>query len=244
MARLRRGQTTQHGRGQPGADVPHLRGSPGMRLRGCGHGHVHGRQDQHRHDRYDPEQAARQEPGRGGDELRKVTGGKVFGLFDMGGLSLELDRDPEEPSCAEMVAAVLRVMKSSPGKFIAMLESENTDAAAHDNDLPSTLAALDEFERGVRLTYAQRSLSHTASADRVYPTAAHLAMARVARTSVNAASARRGDRGRSGALPGLHGQHEVRAHTVRPDGGPLAKGLGQRCRVPTASSPPPSLSCR
>ncbi|MDI6771137.1 MAG: alkaline phosphatase [bacterium] len=191
-----------------------------------------------------------------GDELRKVAGGKVFGLFDTGGLSLDLDKDPEEPSYAEMVAAVLRVMKSGQGKFIAMLENENTDAATHDNDLPSTLAALEEFERGVRLaygfylahpketllivtsdhdtgapglTYAQRSLSHTASADRVYPTAAHLAMARVARTSVNTASARLGARPTAADLarvmsesyPGLvmhdrYQQHILRNEMVNP----------------------------
>lgn len=168
----------------------------------------------------------------------------------MGGLSFELDRDPDEPSYAEMVAAVLRVMKSSPGKFIAMLENENTDAATHDNDLPATLAALEEFERGVRLaygfylahpqetlltvtsdhdtaapglTYAQRSLSHAASADRVYPTAAHLAAARVDRTSVNTASMRLGarptaadlDRVISESYPGLVMHERYRQHILR-----------------------------
>lgn len=149
------------------------------------------------------------------EELLQAPVGKLVGLFDTGGMSLDLDRDPEEPSFSEMVAAGLRVLSASPQPFIAMFENENTDATGHDNDFPSLMAAFEEFERGVRqayafylkhpretllivtsdhdagsptLTYAQRSLAHTASADRVYPRAEHLAFARVARGSVDRAS--------------------------------------------------------
>lgn len=149
------------------------------------------------------------------EELRRAPAGKLVGLFDNASLSLDLDRDPEEPSFSEMVAAGLRVLSASPQPFIAMFENENTDTTGHDNDFPSLMAAFEEFERGVRqayafylkhphetllivtsdhdtgtpsLTYAQRSLAHTASADRVYPKAEHLAVARIARGSVSRAS--------------------------------------------------------
>lgn len=149
------------------------------------------------------------------EELRRATKGRLVGLFDQGPLGLDLDRDPDEPSYADMVGAALQVLRTSPQPFVALFENENTDGAAHDNDLPSLLLALEDFERGVRqaygfylahpretllivtsdhetgapaLTYAQRSLSHPASADRVYPTAEYLAAARVARVSVSKAS--------------------------------------------------------
>lgn len=145
------------------------------------------------------------------DELRQVTGGRVLGLFAEEALNLDLDRPQEEPSYADMVAATLRVLARSSEPFIALFENENTDTAAHRNDLPSLLAALADFERGVRLaygfyqahpqetllivasdhdtgtpslTYAQRSLSHTSRRDRVNPTREHLAIAGRARASV------------------------------------------------------------
>ncbi len=93
------------------------------------------------------------------DELQRVKGGKVLGLFNMGNMSYEIDRAPTlEPSLAEMAAKTLQVLGKSPGGFFAMIEGGRIDHAAHRNDVAGAIREILAFDEavGVALDFQQK----------------------------------------------------------------------------------------
>lgn len=129
-------------------------------------------------------------------ELKAATGPRLLGLFALGDMDFELDRDPAaEPSTAEMTAAALRALaQDSPKGFVLLVENENTDTASHANDAPSLMRALWAFDDAVKValefqrrnpdtlvivtgdhetggfspTYAQKDLGSAGSGNRFY----------------------------------------------------------------------------
>ncbi len=75
--------------------------------------------------------------------LRKAGKTRLLGLFADEDLDFEIDRNPNEPSTAEMAAAALRVLEgNSPNGFVLFVENENTDTAGHRNDAAALMHAL------------------------------------------------------------------------------------------------------
>ncbi|MBI4639646.1 MAG: alkaline phosphatase, partial [Candidatus Tectomicrobia bacterium] len=88
-------------------------------------------------------------------EMKGVNAQKVLGLFTSKDMSLELDRDYEnEPSLSEMTQMALKVlMDKNRSGFFVLIESENIDTAAHNNDVASLIHAVREFDRAAAVAY-------------------------------------------------------------------------------------------
>ncbi|MCI0370253.1 MAG: alkaline phosphatase [candidate division NC10 bacterium] len=88
-------------------------------------------------------------------ELKAATAKKLLGLFAWGGMAFEIDRDPAvEPSIRDMTEAALRTLaQDSPNGFVVLLETENTDTAAHRNDIAALVHAVREFDAAVKIAY-------------------------------------------------------------------------------------------
>jgi alkaline phosphatase len=88
-------------------------------------------------------------------ELEKAGRKKVLGLFSLGDMSFEIDRDKTtEPSVADMTRAAIRLLHDQgPNGFFAFIESENTDSASHLSDIASVIHDYREFDRAVGLAY-------------------------------------------------------------------------------------------
>jgi len=87
--------------------------------------------------------------------LMEVKGSKVLGLFSLGDMSLEMDRNKDqEPSVFDMTQAALRIFqRNRENGFVLLVETENVDNAAHRSDVASLIHALREFDRAVGLAY-------------------------------------------------------------------------------------------
>jgi alkaline phosphatase len=88
-------------------------------------------------------------------ELAKVTGSKVLGLFNLQEMSFELDRDRRiEPSLYDMTQTVIRILLEGNSRgFFAFIESEHIDSASHLTDVASVIHGYREFDRAVGLAY-------------------------------------------------------------------------------------------
>jgi alkaline phosphatase len=84
------------------------------------------------------------------DELKRVEGGKVLGLFNMGNMAYEIDRGATaEPSLAEMTTKTLQILSRNPKGFFAMIEGGRIDHAAHQNDAAGTIRDTLAFDEAV-----------------------------------------------------------------------------------------------
>ena len=136
-------------------------------------------------------------------ELAAAPAGKLLGLFSDDDMDFEIDRDPvKEPTTAEMATAALKALERSPNGFVALIENENIDTAAHHSDAASLMRALWAFDDAVKValdfqrrhpdtlvivtgdhetggfspTYAFKDLTSMASSNRLYPGDEHLRM--------------------------------------------------------------------
>lgn len=89
------------------------------------------------------------------EELSRAKANKVLGLFSLQDMSFELDRDKNvEPSIYDMTQAAIRLLQEgNKGGFMAFIETENTDTAAHMMDIASLIHDFREFDRAVGLAY-------------------------------------------------------------------------------------------
>lgn len=88
-------------------------------------------------------------------ELSKAKGSKVLGLFSLGDMSLELDRDKNnEPSVYDMTKDAIRLLQEGNRRgFVAFIETEGIDIASHLTDVASVIHDFREFDRAVGLAY-------------------------------------------------------------------------------------------
>jgi alkaline phosphatase len=94
------------------------------------------------------------------DELTRVEGGRVLGLFNMGNMAYEIDRaTTAEPSLAEMTAKTFQVLSRNPTGFFAMIEGGRIDHASHRNDAAGTIRDTLAFDEavGVALEFQQKN---------------------------------------------------------------------------------------
>ncbi|MCX5734113.1 MAG: alkaline phosphatase [candidate division NC10 bacterium] len=94
------------------------------------------------------------------DELKRIEGGKVLGLFNMGNMAYEIDRaTTAEPSLAEMTAKTLQVLSQNSKGFFAMIEGGRIDHAAHRNDAAGAIRDTLAFDQavGVVLEFQQKN---------------------------------------------------------------------------------------
>lgn len=88
-------------------------------------------------------------------ELEEAKGPRLLGLFALGEMSLEIDRDRNaEPSVREMTAAALRILSQDLRRgFVLFVENENIDTAAHLSDAAAVIHDFRDFDRAVALAY-------------------------------------------------------------------------------------------
>ncbi|HXV82597.1 MAG TPA: alkaline phosphatase [Candidatus Binatia bacterium] len=88
-------------------------------------------------------------------ELEEAQRVKALGLFSLGDMSFEIDRDKQtEPSVYDMTQAAIRLLEDGNSNgFILFVESENVDTASHQTDLASMIRDYREFDRAVGLAY-------------------------------------------------------------------------------------------
>ena len=83
-------------------------------------------------------------------ELERVEGGRILGLFNMGNMAYEMDRDStSEPRLTEMTVKTLQVLSHNPKGFFAMIEGGRIDHAAHRNDAAATIRDTLAFDEAV-----------------------------------------------------------------------------------------------
>lgn len=88
-------------------------------------------------------------------ELEQAQRGRVLGLFSLGDMSFEIDRNKEtEPSVYDMTQAAIRLLQNGNSNgFFLFVENENVDTASHQNDIASMIRDYREFDRAVGLAY-------------------------------------------------------------------------------------------
>ena len=88
-------------------------------------------------------------------DLKEVKGSKVLGLFSLQDMSFEIDRNKAiEPSVYDMTQAAIRILQERNQRgFVAFIESEHIDSAAHFTDIASLIHDFREFDRAVGLAY-------------------------------------------------------------------------------------------
>lgn len=92
-------------------------------------------------------------------ELKSVTSGKLWGMFDETSLAYDFDRDPEkEPSLAEMTEKAIELLSKNEKGFFLMVEGSKIDWAAHANDAVGIISDVLSFDKavGVALDFAKK----------------------------------------------------------------------------------------
>lgn len=85
-------------------------------------------------------------------ELRAATAPRVLGLFSDDDMDFEIDRNPAEPTTAEMATAALKALtQNNANGFVLLVENENTDTAGHLNDAAALMRALWAFDDAVKV---------------------------------------------------------------------------------------------
>jgi alkaline phosphatase len=88
------------------------------------------------------------------NELSRAKGAKLLGLFTLGEMNFDLDRDKDkEPSLTEMAEAAIRFLDRDNRGFMVFIEDENVDTAGHFTDVASKVHAYRDFDRSVGLAY-------------------------------------------------------------------------------------------
>ena len=135
--------------------------------------------------------------------LKAANEPRLLGLFANEDMDFEIDRNPAEPSTADMARAALATLeRDNPKGFVLLVENENTDSAGHRNDAAALMHALWAFDDavqvalefqkrspdtlvvitgdhetgGLSITYAQRDMSLFTSGNRLYAGDAELRM--------------------------------------------------------------------
>lgn len=92
------------------------------------------------------------------EDLQKVSGDKVLGLFKSSHLSYEIDRDPaKEPSLAEMTKKAIELLSKDKDGFFLMVEGGRIDHASHGHDTATVAKDVLAFDEAVKvaLDYAK-----------------------------------------------------------------------------------------
>jgi alkaline phosphatase len=88
------------------------------------------------------------------EEMKRVQGEKILGLFNQGNMSFEIDRkDTTEPSLAEMTAKAIGVLSKNEQGFFLMVEGGRIDHAAHHFDVGSVIFDTLAFDEAVNIAY-------------------------------------------------------------------------------------------
>ena len=88
--------------------------------------------------------------------LMDVTEGPVLGLFSMGHMSYEIDRNPrQQPSLAEMTRKTLDVLSQNDDGYLAMIEGSRIDHAGHSNDAAAHLHDILAFDEAATVALEQ-----------------------------------------------------------------------------------------
>jgi alkaline phosphatase len=87
--------------------------------------------------------------------LEQARPGKILGLFSLGEMSFEIERDTKnEPSVYDMTRAAIRQLHdNNPDGFFLFVENENIDSASHLTDVASLIHDYRELDRAVGLAY-------------------------------------------------------------------------------------------
>ncbi|MDK2879322.1 MAG: alkaline phosphatase [Thermoanaerobacteraceae bacterium] len=85
------------------------------------------------------------------DELLKLKGGKVWGMFAPVDMAFDLDRAEHEPTLAEMTQKALEILSKDPDGFFLMVEGSKIDWAAHDNDPIGVISDVLAFDEAVKV---------------------------------------------------------------------------------------------
>ena len=88
------------------------------------------------------------------DELARVDGGPVLGLFADDYLHFHLDKPhlaPHQPTLSEMTAKAIEILNQNPDGFFLMVEDSIVDWSQHANDPVASVTNLVEFDRAVRM---------------------------------------------------------------------------------------------
>lgn len=91
------------------------------------------------------------------DELAKVPGGKVLGVFSVSHLPFTVDRDNDPaliasvPTLAEMAAKAISLLKGSRNGFLLQIEGGKVDHGNHANDLAAAVYDQIAFEEAVKV---------------------------------------------------------------------------------------------
>jgi alkaline phosphatase len=84
------------------------------------------------------------------EQLERVAGGKVLGLFSHGNMAYELERAGSgQPSLAAMTSKALALLSGGRGGFFAMIEGGRIDHAAHSNDAATAIREGVAFDEAV-----------------------------------------------------------------------------------------------
>jgi alkaline phosphatase len=83
-------------------------------------------------------------------ELNDVKDGKVLGLFSLGNMAYELERQKtKQPSLAAMADKTFTLLKNNPKGFFVMIEGGRIDHAAHWNDVAGIIHDSLAFDEAV-----------------------------------------------------------------------------------------------
>ena len=83
------------------------------------------------------------------EALQASTNSKLFGLFAPVEIPRMLDRDPGDPSLAELTQVALDRLDQNPQGFFLMVEGSQIDWAAHDNDVVGVMSEMTDFAAAV-----------------------------------------------------------------------------------------------
>ena len=88
------------------------------------------------------------------EEMKKVQGEKILGLFNLGNMTFEIDRKGStEPSLAEMTTKAFEVLSKREQGFFLMVEGGRIDHAAHHYDIGSVIFDTLAFDGAVKIAY-------------------------------------------------------------------------------------------
>lgn len=92
------------------------------------------------------------------EELEKVEGDYILGLFAESHIPYVLDRKPDDVGLLEMTKKAISILEKNPNGFFLMVEGGRIDHAAHGNDVASVVAETKEFDDvvGYVLEYAKK----------------------------------------------------------------------------------------
>ncbi len=85
------------------------------------------------------------------DELSKIKGNKVWGMFAPVDMAYELDRPEHEPTLAEMTQKAIEILSKDSDGFFLMVEGSKIDWAAHANDPVGIISDVIAFDDAVKV---------------------------------------------------------------------------------------------